>query len=87
MPKKEERCSFCGRPRSDTNMLISGIDAHICDYCVDQAQEILQEEMRSGKQGFACAGFTYENDVRFFYFNIIAGGRLVDSFKMVIDCH
>jgi ATP-dependent Clp protease ATP-binding subunit ClpX len=50
MPKKEERCSFCGRPRSDTNMLISGIDAHICDYCVDQAQEILQEEMRSGKK-------------------------------------
>ncbi len=50
MPKKEEKCSFCGRARSETNMLISGIDAHICDYCVDQAQEILQEETRSGKK-------------------------------------
>jgi ATP-dependent Clp protease ATP-binding subunit ClpX len=50
MPKKEEKCSFCGRARSETNMLISGIDAHICDYCVDQAQEILQEEVRSGKK-------------------------------------
>ncbi|MDY0102670.1 MAG: ATP-dependent Clp protease ATP-binding subunit ClpX [Lentimicrobium sp.] len=50
MPKKEEKCSFCGRPRSETNMLISGIDAHICDYCVEQAQEILQEEARSGKK-------------------------------------
>lgn len=50
MPKKEERCSFCGRARSETNMLISGIDAHICDYCVDQAQEILQEEARSGNK-------------------------------------
>lgn len=50
MPKKEEKCSFCGRVRSETNMLISGIDAHICDYCVDQAQEILQEETRSGKK-------------------------------------
>lgn len=50
MPKKEERCSFCGRARSETNMLISGIDAHICDYCVDQAQEILVEEAKTGKK-------------------------------------
>lgn len=50
MPKKEERCSFCGRARSETNMLISGIDAHICDYCVDQAQEILVEETKTGKK-------------------------------------
>lgn len=47
MPKKEERCSFCGRPRSETNMLIAGLDAHICDYCVEQAQDILREEVRS----------------------------------------
>lgn len=47
MPKKEERCSFCGRPRSETNMLIAGLDAHICDYCIDQAQDILREESRS----------------------------------------
>lgn len=50
MPKKEERCSFCGRARSETNMLISGIDAHICDYCVEQAQEILLEEAKTGKK-------------------------------------
>lgn len=48
MPKKEEKCSFCGRPRSETNMLIAGLDAHICDYCVEQAQDILHEEIRSG---------------------------------------
>lgn len=46
MPKKEERCSFCGRPRSETNMLIAGLDAHICDFCVDQAQDILREELK-----------------------------------------
>ncbi|MBW6492009.1 MAG: ATP-dependent Clp protease ATP-binding subunit ClpX [Lentimicrobium sp.] len=50
MAKKEERCSFCGRPKSESNMLISGIDAHICDFCVEQAREILQEEMRPGKK-------------------------------------
>ncbi|MDY0342377.1 MAG: ATP-dependent Clp protease ATP-binding subunit ClpX [Lentimicrobium sp.] len=47
MAKKEERCSFCGRPRSDTSMLIAGLDAHICDYCIQQAQEILREELKS----------------------------------------
>lgn len=50
MAKKEEKCSFCGRARSEANMLISGIDAHICDYCIEQAEEILQEETRSGKK-------------------------------------
>lgn len=47
MSKKEEKCSFCGRPRSDTNMLIAGLDAHICDYCIEQAQDILREELKS----------------------------------------
>jgi ATP-dependent Clp protease ATP-binding subunit ClpX len=49
MPKKEERCSFCGRPRSETSMLISGLDAHICNYCVDQAEDIIREESKSLK--------------------------------------
>ncbi|GAB1405788.1 ATP-dependent Clp protease ATP-binding subunit ClpX [Lentimicrobium sp.] len=50
MAKKEERCSFCGRPRSETSMLIAGLDAHICDYCVQQAQEILREGQKSSSK-------------------------------------
>lgn len=49
MPKKEERCSFCGRPRGETSMLISGLDAHICNYCVQQAQDIIKEETKASK--------------------------------------
>ncbi len=46
MAKKEsEHCSFCGRERKDVNMLISGIQGHICDYCVTQAHEIVDEEI------------------------------------------
>lgn len=45
MTKKEERCSFCGRLKHDTNILIAGLEAHICDYCVDQAREIMKEEL------------------------------------------
>lgn len=45
MVKKIERCSFCGREKMQTNVLIAGLDAHICDYCVTQAQTIISEEI------------------------------------------
>jgi ATP-dependent Clp protease ATP-binding subunit ClpX len=45
MVKKIERCSFCGREKMQTNVLIAGLDAHICDYCVVQAQTIISEEI------------------------------------------
>ncbi len=45
MVKKIERCSFCGREKLQTNVLIAGLDAHICDYCVAQAQSIISEEI------------------------------------------
>lgn len=45
MARKIERCSFCGREKAHTNVLIAGLDAHICDYCVIQAQTIIREEM------------------------------------------
>jgi ATP-dependent Clp protease ATP-binding subunit ClpX len=45
--KTEDRCSFCGRGRSETAMLISGIDGLICDQCAHQANEIVNEELKS----------------------------------------
>ena len=45
MVKKTERCSFCGREKTQTSVLIAGLDAHICDYCVTQAQTIINEEI------------------------------------------
>jgi ATP-dependent Clp protease ATP-binding subunit ClpX len=50
MSKTGERCSFCGREKRETNMLIAGLSAHICDYCITQAQTILEEEMSSNNQ-------------------------------------
>ncbi len=49
MAKDSNKCSFCGRNRKDTNLLIAGIDAHICDYCITQAHDILKEEFESNK--------------------------------------
>lgn len=41
---REIRCSFCGSSKQDTLVLIAGIDAHICDKCIQQANTILTEE-------------------------------------------
>lgn len=42
--KTEIKCSFCGRDKSATNVLIAGQSAHICDQCIIQAQQIITEE-------------------------------------------
>lgn len=41
-----DRCSFCGRDKKSVNLLIAGISGHICDSCVEQAYEIIQEESK-----------------------------------------
>ena len=37
-------CSFCGKNKQDTDVLIAGISAHICDSCIEQAYNILDVE-------------------------------------------
>lgn len=43
--RKEIKCSFCGRSKSEVNVLIAGITGHICDNCISQAQSIIKEEL------------------------------------------
>jgi ATP-dependent Clp protease ATP-binding subunit ClpX len=51
----EHICSFCHRKKSETNILIAGIDGHICENCVAQAQTIIDEELnqKTGKFKFS----------------------------------
>jgi len=44
MSEPDLNCSFCGRPKPETQLLIAGLDAHICDRCINQAHGIVQEE-------------------------------------------
>lgn len=44
MDKDEIICSFCGRKNGDVGLLVSGIDAHICNECIEQGHRILSEE-------------------------------------------
>jgi ATP-dependent Clp protease ATP-binding subunit ClpX len=49
MAKENLECSFCGRKKPETNLLIAGLDAHICDRCIEQAHGIVAEESRQAK--------------------------------------
>ncbi len=50
MSKEETlECSFCGRKKAETDLLIAGLDAHICDKCIEQAHGIVVEEVAEGK--------------------------------------
>ena len=57
MAKQDLECSFCGRKKPETNILIAGLDAHICDRCIQQANGIVLEE--AGSKG----GQSLSNDL------------------------
>jgi ATP-dependent Clp protease ATP-binding subunit ClpX len=40
-----DKCSFCGRTKKEANMLIAGLEGHICDHCIEQAHSIMNEEL------------------------------------------
>jgi ATP-dependent Clp protease ATP-binding subunit ClpX len=45
MAKNTLHCSFCGRSRDEVKILIAGQEGHICENCVEHAQEIIQQEL------------------------------------------
>jgi ATP-dependent Clp protease ATP-binding subunit ClpX len=47
-----DKCSFCGRKKNEVDLLIAGMDAHICDRCIEQAYSIVEEEFRNKKSSF-----------------------------------
>ena len=57
MAKQDLECLFCGRKKPETNILIAGLDAHICDRCIQQANGIVLEE--AGSKG----GQSLSNDL------------------------
>jgi len=50
-----DRCSFCGREKKDVNLLIAGMEGHICDNCIEQAHAIIEEEFKKS-DGFDLTG-------------------------------
>ncbi len=48
--KEHIKCSFCGKDKRDALMLIAGIDGHICESCVEQAFDIISDELKTGNR-------------------------------------
>ncbi|MEZ4957122.1 MAG: ATP-dependent Clp protease ATP-binding subunit ClpX [Saprospiraceae bacterium] len=48
--KQSYRCSFCGKDKSEALILIAGIEGHICEVCVEQAVDIIEEELYGNKK-------------------------------------
>ena len=40
------RCDFCGKTKKDVTLLISGIEANICDQCAEKAHNIVKEHSK-----------------------------------------
>lgn len=49
---KIDKCSFCGRQKDDVELLITGISGHICNFCIEQAHNIIEEESKSDSSAF-----------------------------------
>ena len=49
MSEKELICSFCGLSKVQTNLLVAGQEAHICDTCIEQAYGIVVEEAKKNE--------------------------------------
>ena len=52
MPKADLHCYFCGSKESEVNYLIEGDEAYICDYCVDKANLVINENNSSKSSEF-----------------------------------
>lgn len=48
--KQNYRCSFCGKDKSEALILIAGVEGHICEVCVEQAVDIIEEELYGNKK-------------------------------------
>lgn len=61
--KESLKCSFCGKDKKDALMLIAGIDGHICETCVEQAYEIINEELKTKPNGKTKSSFILPSSI------------------------
>ncbi len=75
MTKELLDCSFCGRKKPETNLLIAGINAHICDKCIEQAHGIVLEELKTNGNSKIAADLILKkpHDIRAFLDQYVIG--------------
>jgi len=60
--KEKQQCSFCGRDKGEALILIAGIEGHICEICVEQASDIIQDELKNNTEK-ASGDFKVPDDI------------------------
>ncbi len=50
MNNEIKKCDFCGRPETEVQYLVSGLNAHICNYCITDAWELINEHKPVNQQ-------------------------------------
>ncbi len=55
--KENIKCSFCGKDKRDALILIAGIDGHICDTCIEQAYDLITDEIKGSERKSVDKGF------------------------------
>lgn len=74
MAEKENiHCSFCGRDKKDTNVLIAGLTGHICDSCINQAEVIVKEELAPKKNSNPAYSHLKPKDIKNYLDDYIIG--------------
>lgn len=64
MAKQKVYCSFCGKEKEQTKILVAGLEAHICDSCIVQANEIMHEQMAEGKGAAGSGSYRKYNNLK-----------------------
>ncbi|MDC0637132.1 ATP-dependent Clp protease ATP-binding subunit ClpX [Flavobacteriaceae bacterium] len=75
MAKEVLDCSFCGRKKAETNLLIAGNSAHICDHCIEQAHGIVLQEHKDDQNTNANSDFLLKKpkDIKAFLDDYVIG--------------
>ncbi len=69
-----DKCSFCGRTKKETNLLVAGLEGHICDHCIEQAQILMNEELGNKKNvSFDSINLLKPNEIKHFLDQYVIG--------------
>ncbi len=49
--RQDYNCSFCGKGKEEALILVAGVSGHICEVCIEQAQQIVEQELNNGDKG------------------------------------
>jgi ATP-dependent Clp protease ATP-binding subunit ClpX len=69
----KEICSFCGRPGDEAGLLIAGFSGHICDSCVEQAYQIVREEVKANTGGVTHGDVPKPKEIKAFLDEYVIG--------------